>query len=157
MGRGGGGLVELDCRACGPVEAGDELPGTDQGGQRVGRVVSGHGRHGLTLGDLPFGAGTLRHMETGWSTAAADTSHDATAGCATDAPDAAGGDEEAQRLSIDAVDVLLDEVEQALARLEDGTYGRCERCGEPIGDERLAELAIIRTCAACFTEPDEAD
>ena len=57
--------------------------------------------------------------------------------------------EDAQRLSIDAVDALLDEVEQALARLDDGSYGRCEQCGEPIGDERLIELAIARTCAAC--------
>ncbi|MEN9643434.1 MAG: hypothetical protein RL238_103, partial [Actinomycetota bacterium] len=28
-------------------------------------------------------------------------------------------------------------VEAALARLDDGTYGRCERCGNPIPDERM--------------------
>jgi len=47
------------------------------------------------------------------------------------------------------VDGLLDEVERALARLDDGTYGRCETCGEPIGDERLAELPVVRSCAVC--------
>jgi len=50
---------------------------------------------------------------------------------------------------IDAVDVLLNEVEQSLARLDAGTYGRCEECGEPIDDARLAELPTARRCGAC--------
>ena len=59
-------------------------------------------------------------------------------------------DEDAtHRTAVDAVDGLLDEVERALARLDDGTYGRCETCGEPIGDERLAELPVVRSCAVC--------
>jgi len=65
-----------------------------------------------------------------------------------DTAEATGG-EDAQRRSIEAVDALLDEVEQALARLDDGSYGRCEQCGEPIAEERLIELAIVRTCAPC--------
>lgn len=32
---------------------------------------------------------------------------------------------------------ILGQVRSALARLEDGSYGRCEACGEPIGAERL--------------------
>src|SRR4051794_12402570 len=31
----------------------------------------------------------------------------------------------------------LDEVERALAKLDDGTYGACETCGEPISPARL--------------------
>ena len=31
----------------------------------------------------------------------------------------------------------LEQVERALARIGDGTYGTCERCGKPIGEERL--------------------
>ncbi|HEX3462078.1 MAG TPA: TraR/DksA C4-type zinc finger protein [Acidimicrobiales bacterium] len=50
---------------------------------------------------------------------------------------------------IDAVDALLNEVEQSLSRLDAGTYGRCEECGEPIDDTRLAELPAARTCGAC--------
>ncbi len=65
-----------------------------------------------------------------------------------DTAEATGG-EDVQRRSIDAVDALLDEVEQALARLDDGSYGRCEQCGEPIAEERLIELAIVRTCGPC--------
>ncbi len=59
------------------------------------------------------------------------------------------GEEDLHRSAVDAVDGLLDEVEQALARLDDGTYGRCEVCGATIDDERLAELPIVRTCGRC--------
>jgi len=31
----------------------------------------------------------------------------------------------------------LEQIDRALAKLEDGTYGTCERCGRDIGDERL--------------------
>lgn len=51
--------------------------------------------------------------------------------------------------AIDAVDALLNEVEQSLFRLDAGTYGRCEECGEPIDDARLAELPTARTCGSC--------
>ncbi len=62
-------------------------------------------------------------------------------------------EEEQHRTAVDAVDRLLDEVELALARLDDGTYGRCEACGEPIADDRLTEHPIVRTCDRC----DEVD
>jgi RNA polymerase-binding transcription factor DksA len=41
------------------------------------------------------------------------------------------------------------DVEHALARLQDGAYGRCEGCGDPIGAERLAARPSARTCVAC--------
>lgn len=40
----------------------------------------------------------------------------------------------------------LDDVESALARLEDGTYGSCEVCGQPIGDARLEAMPATRWC-----------
>jgi RNA polymerase-binding transcription factor DksA len=40
----------------------------------------------------------------------------------------------------------LEEVDAALARLEDGTYGRCEECGTEIADERLEVLPATRFC-----------
>ena len=63
--------------------------------------------------------------------------------------DGTEGEEEAHRSAVDAVDGLLDEVELALARLDDGTYGRCEECGAPIDDARLADSPIERTCGTC--------
>ena len=37
-------------------------------------------------------------------------------------------------------------MERALRRLDDGTYGRCEVCQEPIADERLAAQPATRFC-----------
>jgi len=43
---------------------------------------------------------------------------------------------------------LLDEIDDALSRLEHGTYGTCEHCRAPIGADRLAELPLARTCGS---------
>jgi len=40
----------------------------------------------------------------------------------------------------------LDDVEKALARLDDGTYGTCEVCGNPISDARLEAMPATRFC-----------
>jgi DnaK suppressor protein len=42
----------------------------------------------------------------------------------------------------------LDDVDRALQKLDDGTYGRCEACGQPVDDERLAALPAARYCVA---------
>jgi DnaK suppressor protein len=41
---------------------------------------------------------------------------------------------------------VLDEVDHALARLDDGTYDTCEVCGGPIADDRLVATPTARTC-----------
>jgi len=41
------------------------------------------------------------------------------------------------------------EVDAALARIEAGTYGGCERCGRPIAAERLEARPSARTCVSC--------
>lgn len=38
---------------------------------------------------------------------------------------------------------------EALSRIEDGTYGKCEACGKQIGLERLKALPYTRLCIAC--------
>ena len=43
----------------------------------------------------------------------------------------------------------LAEVEAAKARLADGTYGTCEKCGGPIGEGRLEARPTARTCIRC--------
>ena len=42
----------------------------------------------------------------------------------------------------------LDDVERALAKLDAGTYGQCEVCGEPIADARLEAMPATRFCIA---------
>ncbi|MCL2581297.1 MAG: TraR/DksA family transcriptional regulator [Streptosporangiales bacterium] len=41
------------------------------------------------------------------------------------------------------------EIDAALARIDDGTYGTCTRCGGPIGDGRLAARPAAATCVRC--------
>lgn len=41
------------------------------------------------------------------------------------------------------------EVEAAVQRLECGTYGICERCGQPIPKARLEARPAARTCVRC--------
>jgi DnaK suppressor protein len=41
---------------------------------------------------------------------------------------------------------LLTEVEHALAKLDDGTYGACEACGQPISEPRLEAMPATRFC-----------
>lgn len=43
----------------------------------------------------------------------------------------------------------LAEIDAAVARLDAGTYGVCERCGQPVGDARLEALPAARTCIGC--------
>lgn len=47
----------------------------------------------------------------------------------------------------------LDEIDAALARLSAGTYGICERCGEPISEERLDARPVARVCIGCASRP----
>ena len=43
----------------------------------------------------------------------------------------------------------LHELDAALERLRAGRYGRCESCGEAIGDARLEALPATRVCVSC--------
>ena len=44
---------------------------------------------------------------------------------------------------------LLLQTEKALVRLEQGTYGQCEFCGEPIGKNRLMAFPRATLCMTC--------
>ena len=41
---------------------------------------------------------------------------------------------------------VLTEIDGALARIDEGTYGICLRCGQPIGQERLEALPWATLC-----------
>ncbi len=43
----------------------------------------------------------------------------------------------------------LAEVEAALARLDNGTYGRCARCGQQISPARLEAMPAAQLCITC--------
>ena len=48
-----------------------------------------------------------------------------------------------------ALRVQRAEAERALAKLSEGSYGRCDGCGGPIGGERLEVLPWAADCVAC--------
>jgi len=50
---------------------------------------------------------------------------------------------------LDAARARLSEIDAALARLADGAHDDCERCGGPIGAERLQARPTARWCIAC--------
>ena len=43
----------------------------------------------------------------------------------------------------------IEEIDKALAAIDDKTYGFCENCGEPIMKARLRALPYARLCIAC--------
>jgi len=44
---------------------------------------------------------------------------------------------------------LLEQTERALARIDAGTYGACESCGQPIGKARLMAFPRAVLCVTC--------
>jgi RNA polymerase-binding protein DksA len=44
---------------------------------------------------------------------------------------------------------LLQAIDSALQRIENGTYGICQTCGQPIGAERLEALPWTTQCIDC--------
>ena len=51
----------------------------------------------------------------------------------------------------DALTAKLADVERALAKLDDGTYGLCDRCGAVIPEERLEARPWAVLCVRCST------
>jgi DnaK suppressor protein len=43
----------------------------------------------------------------------------------------------------------LTDIEAALVKFDEGTYGKCEDCGQPIDPERLEALPQAKLCVAC--------
>lgn len=58
--------------------------------------------------------------------------------------------ERAQVISLaEAARRRLDDLDRALAAVDDDRFGSCERCGRPIGRARLEALPATRRCVAC--------
>ncbi|MEW5995073.1 MAG: TraR/DksA C4-type zinc finger protein [Candidatus Zixiibacteriota bacterium] len=51
---------------------------------------------------------------------------------------------------------LVYHIDQALQRIEDGTYGKCQKCGKQIQPERLKAVPHARLCIACKSAEEEA-
>lgn len=47
---------------------------------------------------------------------------------------------------------VLRQIDEALERMDEGGYGVCEDCGDPISSERLQVLPYATLCVDCKTE-----
>lgn len=52
---------------------------------------------------------------------------------------------------------LLKKIDLALAKIEDGSYGVCENCGEEIGVPRLTARPVAQLCIDCKTEQESVE
>jgi len=50
---------------------------------------------------------------------------------------------------------LIKKIDAALARIEDGTFGICEECGEEIGMARLKARPVTTLCIHCKSKQEE--
>lgn len=48
----------------------------------------------------------------------------------------------------------LVEIEEAIRRLDEGSYGACEECGCVIGEPRLKALPFVRKCVSCQSKTE---
>jgi DnaK suppressor protein len=51
-----------------------------------------------------------------------------------------------------ALEIRLQEINKALDKIKKGTYGKCEKCGQPIDEKRLMAMPEAETCAQCQTK-----
>ena len=66
------------------------------------------------------------------------------------ADQASGNNEVHIQLKLKQTDAkILQAIEEALRRIEAGTYGICRDCGEPIADARLDAIPWTRVCISC--------
>lgn len=50
---------------------------------------------------------------------------------------------------------LLAKIDEALQRIEDGSFGICEECGTEIGIKRLKARPVVTLCIECKTRQEE--
>ena len=49
----------------------------------------------------------------------------------------------------------LDQIEAAIQRIDDGSYGECETCGEQIPKSRLEAIPYAAQCVRCASQQEE--
>ena len=66
------------------------------------------------------------------------------------ADQASGNNEVHIQLKLKQTDAkILQAIDEALGRIEKGTYGVCRDCGEPIAEARLNAIPWTRVCITC--------
>jgi len=50
---------------------------------------------------------------------------------------------------------VLDQIDAAIGRIEDGDYGRCEKCGGKIPKSRIDAVPYAARCVSCAAQREE--
>ncbi|MEO5898903.1 MAG: TraR/DksA C4-type zinc finger protein [Ilumatobacteraceae bacterium] len=66
-------------------------------------------------------------------------------------PDAIQEDRDSTRILLEATRAVAQSAQDAVERIEQGTYGRCSVCGEAIPAERLEAIPDTDTCVRCHS------
>lgn len=53
-----------------------------------------------------------------------------------------------EKLSMRDIESLR-KIDQALEKIDDGSFGICEECGQPIGEKRIEAIITCSTCIDC--------
>ncbi len=69
-------------------------------------------------------------------------------------PGSYDGDREIALNLLDSEKDVLDQIEAALARIEDGSYGRCQKCGLGIPKARLDAVPYATLCVTCASQQE---
>ena len=67
--------------------------------------------------------------------------------------DSTGVARDRDRTVVELARATIEDVDLALAKIDEGTYGRCEHCGESIPRARLEALPAARLCLDCKGNP----
>jgi DnaK suppressor protein len=110
-------------------------------------LVSELGENGRLLRKLRKSASeqTQRYIEDGGAFAS-DTADTASA----------GAERESDYHLVLTQGGVVQEIEEAIRRIDDGNYGCCERCEKPIDPRRLQVLPYARFCLKCQEKTEKA-
>lgn len=67
--------------------------------------------------------------------------------------DSTGVARDRDRTVVELARATIEDVDRALAKIEDRTYGRCDHCGEAIDRRRLEALPAASLCLDCKGNP----
>ncbi|HEY3701518.1 MAG TPA: TraR/DksA C4-type zinc finger protein [Acidimicrobiales bacterium] len=67
--------------------------------------------------------------------------------------DSTGVARDRDRTVVELARATIEDVDRALGKIDDGTYGRCDNCGEAIDGPRLEALPAARLCLDCKGNP----
>jgi DnaK suppressor protein len=122
--------------------------------QRLSRIANDTGARAMTMDDLTgyqeallrkraeiFAEGGMKPLQT-------SIENNTRQG---DMADQASGNNEVHiQLKLKQTDAkILQAIEEALRRMDQGTYGICRDCGEPVAPERLNAIPWTRVCIEC--------